>query len=421
MLSEGCMIPSLNSRVVYVMGLPLLIAVGAATTILAPMLLDAASFTRFALLNSVFTYLSEFDLGLARLSDRLLPCQTADEALLSVGSLLFARYCVAVSLLALGSVFMSDPLMLVAVTGGIALLLANGPLSFYRARANTRAFVMAALLMQFGATLPRLMGLLVDGVRGSMIGIGVWSGVACIILNVPFVSTVRFRYAELPRLIARSVPLFLYNAAWLLYLFANRWFSWWLSDSASDAGLFAFGANLTVVAVGIVMSLSQPYYPRHLATPNPASLARELYVLVFIGVACWFVGDFFCRFALGAVFPHFTVAASATSALLVSGIPLGLSAWLVPLAIARSTRPSEVVIFPVCLVLMYGLMVAFNARMGIDGQAWACLPPAMVLYGGQLALVAHKGLLYRRDAVALWFVCLVVAALGTLIWCVTFR
>ena len=410
----------LNSRIVYMLGLPLLIVAGAATTILAPMLLDAASFTRFALLNSVFTYLSEFDLGLARLSDRLLPRQTSDDALASAGSLLFARYCVAVALLALGSVFISDPLMLLAGTGGIAVLLANGPLSFYRARANTRAFVFAALLMQFAATLPRLGGLLVDGVRGSMIGLGAWSGIACVVLNVPFVSTVRFRYAQLPQLIMRSVPLFLYNAAWLLYMFANRWFSWWLSDSAIDAGLFAFGANLSVVAVGIVMSLSQPYYPRHLATPNPSALARELYVLLLIAVAGCVLGDIFCRFALGAMFPHFTASASVTSALLVSTIPLGLSAWLVPLAIARSTRPSEVLIFPVCLAVMYGLMVVLNRYMGIDGQAWACLPPALILYGGQLALVAHKGLLSRQDAMVLWLACLAVVVLGALMWHVVF-
>jgi hypothetical protein len=207
---------------------------------------------------------------------------------------------------------------------------------------------------------------------------------------------------------------------WLLYLFANRWFSWWLTDSASDAGLFAFGANLTVVAIGIVMALSQPYYPRHLATPNPPALARELYVLLLIAVVGCVIGDLFCRFALGAVFPHFTAAASVTSALVVSSIPLGLSAWLVPLAIARSTRPSEIVIFPLCLILMYGLMRFCNDRWGIDGQAWACILPAMVLYGSQLALVAHKRLLHRWHVATLWFSCLVVASLGTLIWCVTF-
>ena len=164
------MIRSLNSRIVYMIGFPLLIALGAATTILAPMLLDAANFTRFALLNSLFTYLSEFDLGLARLSDRLLPRQTSDDAVASGGLLLFARYCVAGSLLLVGFAWISDPLMLLAGSAGIALLLANGPLSYYRARANTTAFVFAALLMQFGMTLPRLIGLLIDGVRGSMIG-----------------------------------------------------------------------------------------------------------------------------------------------------------------------------------------------------------------------------------------------------------
>jgi hypothetical protein len=63
----------LNGRIAYAMSATVLTAAGAATTIIAPMLLDASNFTYFALLNSICKYLSEFDLGLARWFDRVLP------------------------------------------------------------------------------------------------------------------------------------------------------------------------------------------------------------------------------------------------------------------------------------------------------------------------------------------------------------
>jgi hypothetical protein len=410
----------LNSRIVYAISATTMTAAGAATTIVAPMLLDAPSFTYFALLSSIFSYLSEFDLGLARLSDRVLPSQTADDAVTSAGLLLFARYCVAASLLAIGFAWVSDPLMLVAGAGGISYLLGNGPLSFYRARGNIAGLAFASLLMQFGMTLPRLGGLMIDGVRGSMIGLGLWAGLSCVVLNASMISTVRWRFAKVPKLLARSVPLFLYSAAWLLYQFANRWFSWEISGSPTDAGLFAFGANLTVIAIGVLTLLSQPYYPRHLATPSSAALTRELSVLALIAAGGCIFGEVFCRFALGIVFPHFVAAASVTGALLVASIPLGLSAWLVPLAIAGSNRSFEVIIFPVCLLFLYGLMLTFNTCFGIDGQAWACLPPAMILYAVQLALVVDKGLLSHRAGVIMWVVGAVVVGLGALTWCLVF-
>ena len=406
----------LSNRIAFMVCSPFLTLAGAATTVLAPMLLDAASFTRFALLSSVFTYLSEFDLGLARLSDRLLPHQVAEVAVSLTGSLLFVRYCIAILLLVLVAMSSGDPLMLVAGAGGIAMLLGNGPLSYYRSRSDTAGFAFSSLLLQFGMTLPRLAGLLIDGVRGSMIGVGLWTGVSCVILNAPLLSVVRVQFGQLPEMIARSLPLFLYNAAWLLYLFANRWVSWWISDSATDAGLFAFGANLTVVGVGVVATLSQVYYPQHLANPKPLALSRELYLLLLVGAVGCICGNLLCRHGLSLVFPHFAAATSTTGALMFAALPLGLSAWLVPLVIARSSRPAEVAVFPVCLVVMYGLMSALNAAIGIAGQAWACFPPGMILFGVQLALVAHRGLLSQRDGIRIWTACFGATCLGLLIW-----
>jgi hypothetical protein len=410
----------MNSRVAFVICSPLLTIAGAATTIIAPMLLDAPSFVHFALLNSVFTYLAEFDLGLARTADRLLPGQSADAAMTTGGMLLFGRYSLALTLLLIGALFVTDPLMLVATIGGIAMLLGNGPLSLYRARGNTKWFAVAALLMQFGLTLPRLFGLLLDGVRGSFLGMLLWSGIACVVLNVRVVATVQVCLVALPGLFVRSVPLFLYSAAWLAYLFANRWISWWVSGSATDAGLFAFGANLTMVAVGVVIAWSQPYYPRYLAKADPFGLARELYVLLSIGTVGTIIGTIGCRLVLHIVFPNFAAAAGVTAALLIATIPLGLSAWLVPLVIARSNRPLEALSFPVCLMVMYGLMVVLNHWLGINGQAWACLPPALLLFAFQLALVTENGLLGRLYAVFMWVACVAASGVGVLVWCLMF-
>lgn len=414
------MIAALNNRIVYMICAPLLTLFGAATTIIAPMLLNATSFTRFALLSSVFVYLAEFDLGLARLSDRLLPSLTANDATDLVGSLLFARYCIAVILLLFVVVLgiVSDPLMLTAGIAGIGFLLGNGPLSYYRARSDTAAFAFAGLLMQFGMTLPRLVGLLIDGVAGCMLGLGLWAGFSCVVLNAPLLPAVRFRFEALA-LIPRAMPLFIYSAAFFLYMFANRWFSWWISDN-EDAGLFAFGANLTVVATGLMMMLSQPFYPRHLTKPDPSALAQELYILLVIGTVGCGLANLFCRYALGLVFPHFGAAASTTAALLVVAVPLCLSAWLVQLVIARS-NPLEVLIFPVCILLMYGLMVGLNGRAGINGQAWACLPPALLMFVAQLVTLARKELLSFRDGVLISLACLVAVSLGLLTWFVTFQ
>ena len=409
----------MNSRVAFVICSPLLTIAGAATTVIAPMLLDAPSFVYFALLNSVFTYLSEFDLGLARTADRLLPGQSAEAAMATGAMLLSARYCLALALL-IGVLFVADPLMLVAGIGGIAMLLGNGPLSLHLARGNTASFAVAALLMQFGLTLPRLIGLLLDGVRGAFLGMMLWSGIACVVLNVRVIATAHAHLVALPKLFARSIPLFLYNAAWLAYLFANRWISWWVSGSATDAGLFAFGANLTMVAIGIVIAWSQPYYPRYLANADPSGLARELYVLLGIGTVGAIVGNIGCRLVLHIVFPHFAASASVTAALLITTIPLGLSAWLVPLVIARSNRPVEALSFPVCLMVMYGLMVGLNHWIGINGQAWACLPPALLLSAVQLALVTGNGLLSRRHAVFMWVACVAASGVGAVVWSVMF-
>jgi len=107
--------------------------------------------------------------------------------------------------------------------------------------------------------------------------------------------------------------------------------------------------------------------------------------------------------------------------LLISAIPLALSVWVLPLVIAHSDRVSEGLIFPVGLAIMYGLMALLNASDGIIGQAGGCLPPALMVFGTQLALIAKKGLLLPRTALAVWLSCVAIVIFGALIWYLVFR
>ena len=61
---------------------------------------------------------------------------------------------------------------------GALFMAAVGPIAFYRARSDTYAFTYTALLVQFGMTLPRLVGLLAGGVIGCVLTLSVWYRVA---------------------------------------------------------------------------------------------------------------------------------------------------------------------------------------------------------------------------------------------------
>jgi hypothetical protein len=62
-----------------------------------------------------------------------------------------------------------------------------------------------------------------------------------------------------------------------------------------------------------------------------------------------------------------------------------------------------------------------NAYAGIEGQAWACVPPAMLLLGLQLRIVTHKNMLDSRIAMRLWGASVVAQGLCAAIWYLTFH
>jgi O-antigen/teichoic acid export membrane protein len=322
----------------YAVLAPLVTIAGAATTIAAPILLEPASFSSFILLMSVFQYIADFDLGLARLVDRTFskPCIDMTGRLRAVG---LARALVAATMLAavlIAAVISCSAPTALAGVAGVAFMLSNGPLAYYRATQDILAFTLTALLMQIGLSLPRLLGLLTGGVTGCMVALAAWYFMTAVVLNIPFayVPTGR-RTAPLWPLFADAFPLCIFSALWLLYLLSNRWVSFTVS-SPIDAGLFGFGANLVVIGVGVFGLVAQAYYPRHLAEIDQVSLYRELSHLLVLITGGALVSVLFCRFGLQYIFPHFAGAASSSAVVLISGIPLCLCAWLIPLVIASS-------------------------------------------------------------------------------------
>ena len=88
-----------------------------------------------------------------------------------MGALLRARLLLAFTLLLVA--VMSAPFVgyVAALAGiaGIAIMVCNGPLTFFRAQSKLAAFTLSAILVQAGLGLPRLAGLLVGGVTGCIV------------------------------------------------------------------------------------------------------------------------------------------------------------------------------------------------------------------------------------------------------------
>jgi O-antigen/teichoic acid export membrane protein len=413
----------LDSPITFTICSPLFTVLGAATTIAAPIILDPVSFGQFALLISIYQYVLNFDFGLDRLSDRLLTHKGIDISAV-MNELLMARFSVAAGIAVVGTIAgYFGSLTAIAVFSGLFVMISTGPIAVYRARSQIAAFTLSTLGTQFGMSIPRLAGLLADGVRGCVVALAIWYGMAAVILYAPFFRDLRpIRTRRLCSLFAESTPLFVLSSAWLLYVMASRWFSWLIS-SPTEAGLFAFGANLALTGIALVGAVSQTYYPKHLSNRNDRALSRELIILLVAATGGCLLADLFCRFLIGAIFPRFASADACTVVILFSGIPLAISSWLIPLVIARSTHPlgEAFFLFGTSIACLYGLMKIANAYAGIEGQAWACVPPAMLLLGLQLRIVTHKNMLDSRIAMRLWGASVVAQGLCAAIWYLTFH
>jgi O-antigen/teichoic acid export membrane protein len=412
----------LHSRSAYTTLAPILTIAGAATTVAAPMLLQPAAFGSYILLLSIFQYTADFDLGLSRLADRTLSQQVSTE---NLTAFFIARIYVAITMAVVLATIAAFTGWLTAVVGltGIAFMLSNGPVAVYRATSNVRAFTLSALLLQLGLSLPRFLGLLTGGVTGCVLALAAWYLMTAVVVNAPFVERLRGdRRINVRSIFAKSLPLCVFGSLWLLYLLIGRWFSW-LQSSATDAGLYAFGANLLSVGVGVISTIAQAYYPRHLSGVKDSRLFRELLCIIIIVGGGALLGNLVCRYALTLIFPHFAAAGAATAIILFTGIPLCGCAWIIFLVIAKSIRPwrESVVMFGVSILLLYGFMRLFGAYAGIEGQALAFIPSASALFGMQLQLLVRRGLLSHVETTYVWLATATAFALSGGVWYVLFH
>lgn len=400
-----------------------LLSVG--TSVLAPSLLGPAAFGSFALLSSLFQYSSKLDFGLSQLADRDLAADPATPGGRGA-EILYANWTIGLGTLLLVSPLaalltsrsgMLSPLdTALAVSSGAFAMIANAPVTIYRATVQIWEFTAAALALQAGMTAPRLAGLAFAGVTGCFAVLVVWYG--ALALGIARVGLpVHGRILSVLPLLRTALPLFFFNALWLLYLSANRWVSAALS-SPDDLGFFAFGANLAFVGLGMISTIAQVYYPKVLAriahvAPRACSstIERQALSLSLALTLVALIAIVATDKVIAHLFPHFERAAPATIAMAVSCISLGVAAWLTPLVIALSHSPvrdAVLTLGPAFLILPPAMAIG-SSFAGIEGQAWACVAAGLALIASLTGSLARIDILTGRAALRIYTMQIVLA------------
>lgn len=384
----------LSHPAAYAFGATLLTVLSAGTAFVAPMLLGPEAFGTFALLTTFFQLATRGDLGLSQLADRdlalgLTDGQRGSDILLARWILggFFAVLAVPI-LVYLSSGFAGlKPLdMTVTLLGGLAAMIAAGPVSLFRASSRLWEFTATALLLQLGMTLPRLLGLAFGGTTGCYVVLLGWYGFFALAIGRPRVGGVGMTAKALLAMIGVALPLFCFSTAWMIYLFASRWIASILMDEWSF-GLFAFGANLSFIVVGTVSTISQAYYPKLIAgigsVPRGAfawPILRQIVVLITALSVPLAVAMPVLPFLMTVLFARFVPAISVTMVLAVAAIPLCVASWLMPMAIALSKNPlREAALFMVpAIAALVGGMVVGDLWFGMMGQAVGTLVAAVI-------------------------------------------
>jgi O-antigen/teichoic acid export membrane protein len=170
--------------------------------------------------------------------------------------------------------------------------------------------------------------------------------------------------------------------------------------TADQAGLFAFGANLIWIGVGVISAGAQVYYPRHLMLRDQRKLLNQMLVLLALASVGIMVAIVLCRFELSTVFPKFAAADRSTAMILVSAIPICLAAWVLPIVIATAERPwvEAVIVFGGSILVLLGCMWVGDDLGGIVGQAVGCTLSAGTLLAAMLFLLHKHKMLHMRGA-----------------------
>jgi beta-glucanase (GH16 family) len=190
------------------------------------------------------------------------------------------------------------------------------------------------------------------------------------------------------------------------------------SDSG-EFGLFAFGATFVLVGVGVIANVSQVRYPRIVAlvAPSSDSAARMIVSDIFrLSVAAAVAIALFIPVSersIGLLFPRFAAAAHSAVALAVSGVPLALVAWTLPVSISLSRRPwtDAARVFGLPLLLLAPAMWLGEKAAGLEGQAWGSTFDVCVLAALQCLMLRRVEALSAPVALrcALFPIMLVVA------------
>ncbi len=404
---------------------------GAGTSLLAPWLLDPAAFGAFALVSTLFQLLAACDLGMSQLADRRM-VQTASDPSAQTGGqedILALRWLVSLVIagviapLAVGAAWWSQALPPLAtgcaLVAAAAFMANNGLVSLYRTSGQLQAFIRMALLMQFGMTLPRLVGLMLGGVSGCFAALAVWYlGLAALVMRPH-----RLRGARLLETLKAGLPLFAFNGLWLAYLVAGRWISWSVSASETEFGLLAFGSSFVLIGTGLIANISQIRYPLILRTashsPSQASrlMARDLLILSVLVTIVTGAAIAYADPLIERLFPRYDQALAASLAVSLSGLPLALVGWTLPLtmSLSRHILRDAAILFGPALLSLVPMMALGQHWGGIEGQAWALVGNATVLAGIQLVMLGRTGVFGRTlcfNTVILMGLLLVMMATG---------
>ena len=420
----------LNHPAAYAIGAAIVTALSAGTTFVAPMLLGPESFGAFALLITFFQLAARSDFGLSQLADRELAVGTNDqygakdilEARWLLGGIFFLIVTPIFILLMSGNTGLSPIDIAITIFGGIAAMIAVGPVTIYRASSKLWEFTALALALQLGMTFPRIIGLVYGGTTGCFIILMLWYASFALLFAWPRGARF-FNVRPYLKLLRSALPLFIFSTMWLIYLFANRWISSSLS-SAWDFGLFAFGANLAYIVIGTMGAIGQAFYPKILTEighspkgEGSKSLTRQTqYLLIGLSLPLAFTLPF-SPYLINSIFPRFSAAIDTTILLSVSAVPLSIATWLLPITIALSKRPlheTALLMVPAFLSLIT-FMYFGNELAGIAGQAMANTA------SGTVATLLLLGLLWLQGAFNGRQLIYLVAATGTVALLLTYE
>ena len=415
----------------YAVGSPILSILGAGTMIVAPWLLAPSAFGAFSLLSSLQQFAGRTDFGLSQLADRDLSggsgagdpdrARTILRARWILGAVGLVTVVPAAALWAWASGRLSPLDTALALFAGIAGMVAVGPVTIHRAQGRIREFTALSLFLQAGMTAPRLGGLLLGGVTGCFAAMAAWLAMGAVL--APTGRPPGPVNPVLP-LMRAALPMFAFSWLWLSYLLANRWLASLLSGP-TEFGLFAFGANLSFTALGILVSVAQLRYPAVLAGARLAAcprrragIAREAVLLALALAAVVACLTPCVAPAVDWAFPRYQGGEVAAAILGIACVPVGVAAWYMPVAVALTRSPvAEAVrtLGPAFAVLGTGMALG-DAWAGIDGQAWGCVASGLTLLAGLIATLRRLGILDWAGGLRLMAVtsaaCLLLAGLG---------